>query len=47
MNNDTEKEVIHEIDMCLPKYCYLKTLYGKTSKKIRSAHAYNFIHNSN
>lgn len=33
MNNDTEKEVIHEIDMCIPKYCYLKKMYGKTSKK--------------
>ena len=33
MNNDTEKEVIHEIDVCIPKYCYLKTLYGKTSRK--------------
>lgn len=33
MNTDTEKEVIHEIDICLPKYCYLKTLYGKTSRK--------------
>ena len=33
MNNDTEKEIIHEIDICLPKYCYLKTLYGRISKK--------------
>lgn len=33
MNNDIEKEVIHEIDVCIPKYCYLKTLYGKTSRK--------------
>ncbi|MBD5128943.1 MAG: hypothetical protein HDT43_03320 [Ruminococcaceae bacterium] len=33
MSDEIEQEIVYEFDTCVPKDCYIKTLYGKISRK--------------